>query len=56
MENANTLEQEKNIEQTNKFIEVHIKSEETALFGFNSRLEQEKIFLEELQKKFLDEA
>lgn len=55
MESASTREQKQNIEQTNQLIEAHINSEETSLFGFSSRLEQEKAFWEELQKKFLDE-
>lgn len=56
MESASTREQEKSIELTNQLIEAHINSEETSLFGFSSRLEQEKTFWEELQKKFLDEV
>lgn len=56
MEGAGTREQQQSLEQAGQLVEDHIKDEETALHGFTSRLEQEKAFWEEQQRKFLDEV
>lgn len=55
MEGAGTREQQQGLEQAGQLVETLIKREETSLHGFSSRLEQEKAFWEEQQRKFLDE-